>query len=116
MRQIIINLVGNAVKFTHKGRISISVTPYPSSPISDSSDPFRVHFAITDTGVGIPSDRLERIFDPFTQVDSSTARRFGGTGLGTTISRQLAELMGGKVWAESEVGKGSTFHFTLSVL
>jgi len=72
-----------------------------------------LHFAVSDTGIGIPADRLEKIFEPFTQVDGSTARKFGGTGLGTTISRQLAQLMGGKIWVESEEGKGSTFHFTV---
>ena len=72
-----------------------------------------LHFVVTDTGIGISSDRIDRIFESFTQAESSTSRRFGGTGLGTTISKQLVELMGGRIWAESKVGKGSTFHFTL---
>ncbi|MCP4112262.1 MAG: PAS domain S-box protein [Desulfobacteraceae bacterium] len=104
LRQILINLVGNAVKFTEKGGITIHVSPQPDSII---------HFSIADTGIGIPEDRLQSIFEPFTQADASTTRRFGGTGLGTAISRQLAELMGGEIWAESKIGQGSTFHFTV---
>jgi len=106
LRQILINLVGNAVKFTEKGRVSVSVT-------RDEDD--SLHFAVSDTGIGIAPDRLDRIFAPFTQADSSTSRKFGGTGLGTTISKELAELMGGHIWAESEIGKGSTFHFTVRI-
>ncbi len=104
LRQILINLVGNAVKFTEKGGITIHVSPKNDSVI---------HFSIADTGIGIPGDRLQIIFEPFTQADASTTRRFGGTGLGTAISRQLVELMGGKIWAESKTGEGSTFHFTV---
>jgi len=74
-----------------------------------------IHFSVSDTGIGIPADRLDNIFEPFTQADSSTSRKYGGTGLGTTISRQLAKLMHGEIWAESEVGKGSTFHFTVGL-
>ncbi len=105
VRQIIVNLVGNAVKFTEKGEIRVAVFAPDRKNM--------LHFSVSDTGIGIPADRLDKIFDPFTQADASTTRRFGGTGLGTTISRQLAELMGGKIWAESEEGKGSTFHFTV---
>ncbi len=107
LRQIVINLTGNAVKFTSRGRVRVSVSPYETGEL--------LHFAVSDTGIGIPADRLEKIFEPFTQVDGSTARKFGGTGLGTTISRQLAQLMGGKMWVESEEGKGSTFHFTVGL-
>ncbi|MDM8525102.1 ATP-binding protein [Desulfococcaceae bacterium HSG8] len=103
LRQVLINLAGNAVKFTEKGRVWINAAPW-------EADDF-LHFTVSDTGIGIPSDRLETIFDPFTQSDSSITRKFGGTGLGTTISKQLAELMGGRIWAESEIGKGSVFHF-----
>ncbi|MDM8521791.1 response regulator [Desulfococcaceae bacterium HSG8] len=105
LRQIIVNLVGNALKFTEKGEISVAV--------SATGRENMLHFSVSDTGIGIPSERVDKIFDPFTQADGSTARRFGGTGLGTTISRQLAELMRGEIWAESEEGKGSSFHFTI---
>jgi len=104
LRQIFINLVGNAVKFTEHGSITVNAV---------SCENNMIHFAISDTGIGIAAEKLEKIFDPFTQADSSTARRFGGTGLGTTISRQLAERMGGNIRAESEPGKGSTFSFTV---
>ncbi|MDM8523010.1 ATP-binding protein [Desulfococcaceae bacterium HSG8] len=105
LRQILINLAGNAIKFTGKGEIAINAAP------SDKED--FLHFFVSDTGIGIPADRVQSIFEPFTQADNSTSRRFGGTGLGTTISRQLVHLMGGKIWAESEEGKGSIFHFTI---
>ncbi|MDM8517286.1 ATP-binding protein [Desulfobacterales bacterium HSG16] len=105
LRQIVINLVGNAVKFTEKGEISVTVKP------GDEAD--MIHFSVKDTGIGIPADKVDKIFEPFTQAEGSTARRFGGTGLGTTISRQLAELMGGKIWVASQEGIGSTFHFTV---
>ncbi|MDM8525849.1 transporter substrate-binding domain-containing protein [Desulfococcaceae bacterium HSG8] len=105
LRQILINLLGNAIKFTDKGFVTVSVA------LSDQEN--MLHFAVTDTGIGIPPGSMDKIFEPFTQADSSTSRRFGGTGLGTTISRQLAELMGGQIRAESEEGKGSTFHFTV---
>ncbi len=104
LRQIIINLVGNAVKFTERGRIAVNVVSYENSMLC---------FSVSDTGIGIPAEKVEKIFDPFTQADSSTSRRFGGTGLGTSISKQLAELMRGRIWVESEEGKGSVFHFTV---
>ncbi|MBF0344375.1 MAG: response regulator [Nitrospirae bacterium] len=107
LRQIIINLVGNAIKFTERGSIGIDVRPF------DTED--TVHFIISDTGIGIPLDRIDSIFDSFTQADGSMTRRFGGTGLGTTISKQLVELMGGDIWLDSEVGKGSVFHFTVKM-
>lgn len=103
IRQILMNLIGNAVKFTDKGKVSLIVTKTEG----------RLHFQVKDTGIGIQSDRLEKIFEPFTQADISTTRRFGGTGLGTTICKQLTELMGGRIWAESEVGKGTVFHVLL---
>jgi ABC-type amino acid transport substrate-binding protein/CheY-like chemotaxis protein/nitrogen-specific signal transduction histidine kinase len=120
LKQILINLVGNAVKFTEKGGITVTVKLYsapgirqPASGIRHPASGIILHFSVKDTGIGIPADRLQSIFDPFTQADSSTSRRFGGTGLGTTISRQLVEVMGGEIWAESEEGKGSGFHFTI---
>jgi len=105
LRQIITNLAGNAVKFTRHGGVSLNISP------ADGED--MLLFSISDTGIGISPDKISSIFAPFTQADSSTSRRFGGTGLGTTISKQFAELMGGRIWAESEPGKGSIFHFTV---
>src|SRR5204863_1225533 len=77
-----------------------------------SDDAICVHFAVADTGIGVPADRLQAIFEPFVQADGSTSRKYGGTGLGLTISTRLVELMGGKIWVESEIGKGTIFHFT----
>jgi PAS domain S-box-containing protein len=107
VRQILVNLVGNAVKFTEKGEVVVCVC---RSPGSDPDAPSQVHLIVRDTGIGIPADRLDDIFQSFSQADSSTTRKYGGTGLGLTISRRLAEAMGGRLWAESEVGIGSTFH------
>ena len=109
INQILINLLNNAVKFTEKGKITIYVS---SRAVEDN---YEIHFAVKDTGIGIPEDKMGRLFQSFSQVDASTARRYGGTGLGLAISKRLAELMGGKMWALSEVGKGSTFHFTIMV-
>ncbi|MEW5721463.1 MAG: response regulator [Thermodesulfobacteriota bacterium] len=108
LRQVIVNLVGNAIKFTERGEVVVNVE-LETGP----GDGDRLHFTVSDTGIGIPPERLDRIFDRFTQVDGSTTRRYGGTGLGTTISKQLVELMGGRIWAESEAGRGSEFHFTV---
>ena len=107
LRQIILNLAGNAVKFTEHGEVTLSVAVE-----SRQDDAVVLHFAVADTGVGVPADKLRLIFDPFTQADGSTTRKYGGTGLGLTISSRLVERMGGRIWAESEVGVGSTFHFT----
>lgn len=106
IRQILTNLVGNAIKFTKEGKIKLFVTP------SDGM----VLFHIQDTGIGISEDRLDKIFEPFTQADVSMSRKFGGTGLGTTISKQLVELMGGRIWVESRLGEGSDFYFSLPLL
>ena len=108
LRQIITNLVGNALKFTNRGEIVVAVTV-------ETLDETQVelHFIVSDTGIGIPAEKQQLIFEAFSQADSSTTRRFGGTGLGLTISMQLVKLMGGLLWVESEEGKGSTFHFTV---
>jgi len=107
IRQVITNLVGNALKFTRKGSVTINV-----SLVSDQDGCVTIRFAICDTGIGIPEQRLNAIFDPFTQADASTSREYGGTGLGLSICRQLAELMDGSIGVTSEEGKGSTFWFT----
>ena len=109
VRQVLVNLVGNAIKFTHKGGILVEAG-LDSNP---EADPFRLHFTVRDTGIGIPVEKQQVIFDAFSQGDGSTTRQYGGTGLGLTITRRLVELMGGKVWVESQPGQGSTFHFTL---
>ena len=108
--QIVNNLVGNALKFTSKGEISIHVSPVTPTGASDES--LGVQFSVRDTGVGVPLDKQKIIFDSFSQADTSTTRQFGGTGLGLSISSKLVELMGGRLWLESEPGTGSTFLFT----
>ncbi|MBC8353407.1 MAG: response regulator [Planctomycetes bacterium] len=107
VRQMIVNLVGNAIKFTEKGEVVVEVTE-----ASRSNGNIRLHFAVKDTGVGIPPDKQQSVFEAFTQADASTTRRFGGTGLGLAISSQLVRMMKGEIWIESAVGKGTTFHFT----
>jgi PAS domain S-box-containing protein len=107
LRQVIVNLVGNAIKFTEQGEVVLTVAPRATN-----GDALEVQFSVSDTGIGIPQDKLQNIFDAFEQVDSSMTRRFGGTGLGLAISSRLVELMHGRIWVESELGRGSTFHFT----
>jgi signal transduction histidine kinase len=107
LRQVLINLLGNAVKFTEKGSIDLTVSRAPA----EGGD--FLLFTVRDTGVGISADQLESIFGKFTQIDSSLTRKYGGTGLGLALSRQIVEKLGGKIWAESAVGAGSTLHFTL---
>jgi PAS domain S-box-containing protein len=107
LRQVVINLVGNAIKFTEQGEVVVSVR------IENRIGPDCVlHFTVSDTGIGIPEDKREAIFAPFSQADTSTTRKYGGTGLGLTISTRLVEMMGGRIWVESEMGRGSQFHFT----
>ena len=109
LRQILLNLLNNAIKFTRAGSVGLSVSLQELH-----SDTVAMRFSVSDTGPGIPPDRIGSIFEAFRQADSSTAREYGGTGLGLTISAQLVALMGGKIWAESTLGAGSTFHFTAS--
>ncbi len=114
LRQVLLNLLSNAVKFTHQGEVVVSIDARPLDvPQNGRLGRYELHFAVRDTGIGIPPDRLEYIFRPFQQADASTSRRYGGTGLGLAITRHLVELMGGRIWVESEEGKGSTFHFTI---
>jgi signal transduction histidine kinase/CheY-like chemotaxis protein/HPt (histidine-containing phosphotransfer) domain-containing protein len=140
--QVIINLVGNAIKFTAHGEVVLSVrlvdgqATGPSAPGAEAggqddatveraapedlgarspANPITLSFAVRDTGVGIPRDKRSRLFQPFSQADTSTTRQFGGTGLGLTIAKRFVELMGGRIWFESEPGQGSTFHFTASL-
>jgi CheY-like chemotaxis protein/HPt (histidine-containing phosphotransfer) domain-containing protein len=125
LRQILVNLIGNAVKFTHRGEVVIEVSSSGRTarnvPFGQEQDteflrnPYEwlLHFSVRDTGIGIPLDRQSRLFKSFQQVDASTTRHYGGTGLGLAICKRLAELLGGKIWIESDAGKGSTFHFTI---
>jgi two-component system, sensor histidine kinase and response regulator len=110
LRQVLVNLVGNAIKFTDQGEVEVNVR---TESISDEGA--LLHFSVRDTGIGIPLDKQREIFGAFSQADSSTTRKYGGTGLGLTITAKLVGLMGGRIWVESEIGKGSTFHFTVQV-
>jgi signal transduction histidine kinase/CheY-like chemotaxis protein len=112
VRQILVNLVSNAIKFTMRGSVQVHIDAEPLSRGHAGDADTRIHCAVRDTGIGIPADHLATLFKPFSQIDASTTRRFGGTGLGLAICRTLAERMGGRVWAESKKGAGSTFHFT----
>jgi signal transduction histidine kinase/ActR/RegA family two-component response regulator len=108
LRQVVANLVGNAIKFTERGQIVVRIETEPAGPDG------RLRISVSDTGIGIPSDRLEAIFESFTQAETSTSRHYGGTGLGLAICRRLVERMGGRISAQSRVGEGSTFAFTVS--
>ncbi len=107
LRQILINLVGNAIKFTDHGEVFVGVDVDQPSPVAC------LHFVVTDTGIGIPADKQKAIFESFVQADESMTRRYGGTGLGLTICSRLVEMMAGRIWVESEVARGSSFHFTV---
>ncbi|MDI1319053.1 MAG: ATP-binding protein [bacterium] len=108
LNQILVNLLANAVKFTRQGQVRVTAAVAPAA-----NGQVELHFAVSDTGIGIPSDRLDRLFREFSQAEASTTRQFGGTGLGLAISKLLAELHGGRIWIESQPGTGSTFHFTI---
>jgi PAS domain S-box-containing protein len=111
LRQVLLNLIGNAIKFTRQGEIMVTVRASPCAVPESTADLTCLHFAVRDTGPGISLAHQDKIFEAFTQADSSTSRRFGGTGLGLTISSRLVELMNGRLWLESSVGNGSTFQF-----
>ena len=126
LRQILVNLIANAVKFTHEGEVVVTVVPAGHSlrsvPFGQEHDTdflrhpeqWLLHFSVRDTGIGIPLERQSRLFKSFQQVDAATTRHYGGTGLGLAICKRLAELLGGKIWVESDAGKGATFHFTIA--
>ncbi len=109
IRQLLINLIGNALKFTQQGEVIVFIKPESDRPST------HLQFSVRDTGIGIPTEKLDRLFKSFSQVDSSTTRQYGGTGLGLAICKRLAELMDGKIWVESVAGKGSTFHFSVAL-
>lgn len=124
LQQILINLLSNAVKFTKEGEVTVhaSAAPIPAiGPTHQSSDPnkpnpdYQIHFIVKDTGIGIPPKRQDILFNAFSQVDSSTTRKYGGTGLGLAITKQLVEMMDGNIWVKSEEGHGAAFHFTIQV-
>ena len=110
LRQVLLNLVGNAIKFTHGGGVEIELSPVSSDHLAPN---FSLYFAVKDSGIGIPADKIDLLFQRFQQLDGSTCRKYGGTGLGLAICRRLVELMGGEIGVKSEDGKGSTFWFTV---
>ncbi|MBL0375299.1 response regulator [Rhizobium sp. KVB221] len=115
LRQVLLNLLNNAVKFTEQGDIVLTISGERVAPESGEAGAYRMRFSVRDTGVGIPAERMDRLFKSFSQIDASTTRRFGGTGLGLAISKRLVELMGGTIWAESRPGEGSNFIFAITV-
>ena len=122
LRQVVTNLIGNAIKFTHQGEVVLTVgREVEEDPATGAKrnacdgQTCLFHFVVSDTGIGIPKEKQKMIFQPFSQADTSTTRRYGGTGLGLTITTRLVEMMGGRIWLESEEGRGSDFHFTLKL-
>ena len=122
LRQVVTNLIGNAIKFTHQGEVVLTVERVVEEDPATGArrnacegETCLFHFVVADTGIGIPKDKQEMIFQPFSQADTSTTRRYGGTGLGLTITTRLVQMMGGRIWLESEEGRGSRFHFTVSL-
>jgi len=113
LRQILGNLLHNAIKFTEQGEVKLSVWAEKVRGSGSSSDPYEIHFSVQDTGIGIRKDQMNLLFQPFSQVDATVTREYGGTGLGLAISKRLVEMMGGRIWVESEINRGSTFHFTI---
>jgi signal transduction histidine kinase/HPt (histidine-containing phosphotransfer) domain-containing protein len=125
LRQILVNLIGNAVKFTHQGEVVVDVIPggrthrtlqpgqQQDTDFIRHPEEWLLHFSVRDTGIGVPVEKQSRLFKSFQQVDASTSRHYGGTGLGLAISKRLSELLGGKIWVESEAGQGAKFHFTV---
>ena len=112
LRQVLVNLIGNAVKFTEQGEVVVWVEAC-TAPEGDPGRQCDVHFSVRDTGIGIPADRIDRLFQSFNQIDASTTRKYGGTGLGLAITSRLIEMMGGRIWVESELGRGSNFHVAI---
>jgi signal transduction histidine kinase len=110
---VLVNLLGNSVKFTEHGHVEVTVRLFDNSAAAGRRF---ILFSIRDTGEGIPADKMENIFDKFTQLDSSLTRRHGGTGIGLALTREIVEKMGGEIWVESTVGVGSTFYFTLPIV
>ena len=115
VRQILLNLLSNAVKFTSSGEVILEVEVAGATASAEGADRQQLHFSVRDSGIGIPRERMDRLFQPFSQVDRSTTREYGGTGLGLAISWRLTELMQGRMWVESEVNRGSIFHFSVSL-
>jgi signal transduction histidine kinase/DNA-binding response OmpR family regulator len=118
LRQVVVNLVSNAIKFTRFGEVVVTLSRLPAAPstLTQPPQPERLHVCVRDTGIGIPQERLHRLFKAFSQVDASTTRNFGGTGLGLAICRRLVELMGGRIWVESKPGCGSQFQFEIPLV
>jgi signal transduction histidine kinase len=115
LRQILTNLIGNALKFTERGSITVHVSCMRGEPVSmrDTRRALRLFFSVADTGIGIPAEKISKLFKPFSQVDASAERRRSGTGLGLIISKRLCELMGGSISVESKPGEGTTFRFSI---
>ena len=108
LQQTLINLLGNALKFTESGQVVLTVSGTPGP-----ADECELRFSVADSGPGVPAEQLGTIFEPYAQAEASTSRRFGGTGLGLPITQRIVALMGGRLWLDSQIGQGSTFHFTL---